>query len=178
MRFQYGRDFEYEISQVPTAYEQPLANNNFGRPAFICISANTSGTGCSLVNGIQLGKAQFLERAAYPDERRTQVADTVSWTHGRHNLKFGVDYNHVPDYINNLYNENGAYIYNNTGDYFADYLEPHHRRGPGQLTSRTTTDSCRRSDPAVHHHHRRLCVLRRRRLESHAAAHAQPRRAL
>jgi outer membrane receptor protein involved in Fe transport len=135
VRFQYGRDFEYENSQAPTAYEQPLANNNFARPAFICISANTSGTGCSLVNGIQLGKAQFLERASYPDERRTQVADTVSWTHGRHSLKFGVDYNHVPDYINNLYNENGAYIYNNTGDYFADYLNLTTGAGPAAYTS-------------------------------------------
>ena len=109
-RFQYGRDFEYENSQTPTAYEQPLANNSFKRPPFVCISANTSGTGCSLVNGIQIGKAQFLERASYPDERRIQVADTVAWERGRHSLKFGVDYNHVPDHINNLYNENGAYI--------------------------------------------------------------------
>ena len=135
LRFQYGRDFEYENSQVPTAYEQPLANNNFKRPAFICISANTSGTGCSLVNGIQIGKAQFLERTSYPDERRTQVADTVSWTRDRHSFKFGVDFNHVPDHINNLYNENGAYIYNNTGDYFADYLNLTTGAGPAAYTS-------------------------------------------
>ena len=134
-RFQYGRDFEYENSQTPTAYEQPLANNNFKRPPFVCISANTSGTGCSLVNGIQIGKAQFLERASYPDERRIQFADTVAWERGRHSFKFGVDYNHVPDHINNLYNENGAYIYNNAGDYYADYLNLTTGAGPATYNS-------------------------------------------
>jgi outer membrane receptor protein involved in Fe transport len=135
VRFQYGRDFEYEFSQVPTSYENPLAQNSFARPAFVCISASVSGTGCSLNNGIQIGKAQFLERAAYPDERRIQIADTVNWLHGNHNLKFGVDFNHVPDHINNLYNENGAYIYNNTGDYFADYLHLTTGAGPANYAS-------------------------------------------
>jgi outer membrane receptor protein involved in Fe transport len=135
IRFQYGRDFEFENSQSPTPYEQPLAANSFGRPAFTCINANVSGTGCSLNNGIQIGKAQFLERAAYPDERRIQVADTVNWVHGNHNLKFGVDFNHVPDHINNLYNENGAFIYNNTGDYFADYLQLTTGTGPANYNS-------------------------------------------
>jgi outer membrane receptor protein involved in Fe transport len=135
VRFQYGRDFEYQSSQAPTAYEEPLANNGYGRPPFTCISANVSGTGCSLTNGIQIGKAQFLERAAYPDERRTQIADTVSWLHGNHSLKFGVDYNRVLDYINNLYNGNGAYIYNNTGDYFSDYLNLTTGVGPANYQS-------------------------------------------
>ena len=135
VRFQYGRDFEYEFSQVPTSYEQPLANNNFKRPAFTCISASVSGTGCSLSNGIQIGKAQFLERAAYPDERRIQVADTVNWVHAAHNFKFGVDYNYVPDHINNLYNENGAYIYNNTGDFLPTTLNLTTGAGPANYKS-------------------------------------------
>ena len=78
--------------------------------------ATVSGTSCSLTNGIQIGKAQFLERAAYPEERRIQIADTVAYLRGNHSIKFGVDYNRVLDYINNLYNGNGSYIYPNTGD--------------------------------------------------------------
>jgi outer membrane receptor protein involved in Fe transport len=139
VRFQYGRDFEYQNSQVPTAYEQPLAKNSFGRPAFVCIGASVSGTGCSLNNGIQIGKAQFLERAAYPDERRIQIADTVNLARGPHSLKFGVDFNYTPDHINNLYNENGAYIYSNTGDYFADYLNLTTGAGPAQYASHYTS---------------------------------------
>lgn len=135
VRFQYGRDFEYASSQAPTAYEQPLAKNSFGRPPFVCISATVSGTGCSLTNGIQIGKAQFLERAAYPDERRIQVADTVSYLRGNHSLKFGVDYNQVLDYINNLYNGNGAFVYNNTGDYLSDYLNLTTGAGPAGYQS-------------------------------------------
>lgn len=112
IRFQYGRDFEYENSQNPTAYEQPLSNNQFGRPAQITIWGST---------GFQIGKPAFLERRSYPDERRTQIADTVNWLRGNHNLKFGVDYNDVLDYINNLYTENGSYSYSFLGDYLSDY---------------------------------------------------------
>jgi hypothetical protein len=112
IRFQYGRDFEFESSQSPTAYEQPMANNQFGRPAQISIWGST---------GFQIGKPAFLERFAYPDERRTQIADTVNWVRGNHNLKFGVDYNNVLDYIKNLYTENGSYSYSFLGDYLSDY---------------------------------------------------------
>jgi hypothetical protein len=31
------------------------------------------------MNGIYIGKAHFLERAAYPEERRTQFADTLNY---------------------------------------------------------------------------------------------------
>lgn len=120
-RFQYGRDFEYEISQAPTAYEQPFTSNPFGRPANIAIDGSA---------GFQIGKVLFLERKAYPDERRTQFADTVSVLRGNQNFKFGVDFNNVGDYINNLYNENGGYTYNFIGDYLSDYYHATQGLGP------------------------------------------------
>ncbi|HEX6495278.1 MAG TPA: TonB-dependent receptor [Acidobacteriaceae bacterium] len=138
-RFQYGRDFEYESSQVPTAYESPFASNTFGRPAQITIDGST---------GYQIGKPAFLERRAYPDERRIQVADTVTWLRGNHALKFGADYNRVLDYIGNLYNENGSYTYTTIGDYLSDYYHFTQGLGPANYIGNYSSYSQEFGPPA------------------------------
>src|SRR5262249_4764862 len=57
-RFQWGRDFEFEFSDQ---------------------------TGPQVtVGGFSYGTATFLQRPAYPDERRWQYTDNLSWTHGSH----------------------------------------------------------------------------------------------
>jgi outer membrane receptor protein involved in Fe transport len=115
VRFQYGRDFEYENNQVPTPYEQstfvqtPTYTNPLGLPPQV-----------SITNGFTFGTANFLERPKYPDEYRTQVADTVNWTRGNHNFKFGVDYSHVNTDAANLRNQFGTYSYSNLINYFSD----------------------------------------------------------
>jgi Carboxypeptidase regulatory-like domain/TonB dependent receptor len=124
LRYQYGRDFEFENSQVPTPAELPLANNAFGRAPQISIFGNT---------GFSIGTPNFLERGALPDERRNQVADTLSYVHGKHVTKYGVDYNHINDYISNLFNEHGSYSYNTTDAFLADYF--HTTQGLGPNTS-------------------------------------------
>ena len=67
------------------------------------------------------GKPNFLDRPAYPDERRTQVADTLSWSRGKHLFKFGADINHVDDLLNNLFLGAGAYSYSTRVDFITDY---------------------------------------------------------
>jgi hypothetical protein len=124
LRFQYGRDFEFENSQAPTPGEVPLSNNQFQRPPQISIGGS---------NGTQIGKPQFLERGALPDERRTQLADTVTWVRGNHVMKYGFDYNGVSDYISNLFNENGTYSYNKLEDFLSDYY--HLTQGLGTFTT-------------------------------------------
>jgi hypothetical protein len=98
-RFQWGRDFEYEFSQPPLA----------GEP-------NTSVGGRSpqtfLTNGFSFGIPEFLERPAFPDERRKQFADTLTWTKGNHTVKAGGDINFVKDIINNLRYSGGEFNYN------------------------------------------------------------------
>jgi len=46
-----------------------------------------------------------------PSEQRFQVADTFSLITGRHNIKFGVDYAHIEDYVSRLANRYGTYSY-------------------------------------------------------------------
>ena len=117
-RFMYGRDFEYEFNQTPTAYEQNnlLNNNGYVNPLGLPPNVYLSGF-------FQFGTPQFLNRAALPDERRWQLADTVEWIRGNHDFKFGEDFIHTDDSISNLYNQFGGYTYSGStplGDYFAD----------------------------------------------------------
>src|SRR5579884_978013 len=63
------------------------------------------------VNGLSnLGYATSYPRLL-PSELRLQASDTLSWTSGRHSLKFGVDFQHVEDYIYSLSNQYGTYSY-------------------------------------------------------------------
>jgi len=119
IRFQYGRDFEFEFTQPPSPYElanlvnAPTFTNPLGFPPTV-----------SITNGFTFGVPNFLNRPFFPDERRQQVADTVTWTHGKHSLKFGVDFSHVDDNSKNLFNGFGSYSYATLVDYFSDLNKP------------------------------------------------------
>src|SRR5262249_40977667 len=120
LRFQYGRDFEYEFTQQPTPYEvanlvnSPRGVNPKGLPAAVSI-----GNG-----GFTFGVPTFLQRSAFPDEARLQTADTLMWTHGKHTWKFGLDIGHVNDLSQNLRNEFGSYSYPNVLAYLTDFYVP------------------------------------------------------
>jgi Carboxypeptidase regulatory-like domain/TonB dependent receptor len=120
--FQYGRDFEYESSQTPTPNEQPISTTipsdplAPSAPPSIQIGYEFDGT------GFDIGRVYFLERRALPNERRIQGLDMVTWSHGRHTTKAGVEVNRVFDYVDNLYEEGGSYSYDYNWDFIADYL--------------------------------------------------------
>jgi hypothetical protein len=115
LRFQYGRDFEFEFSQPPTPYElanlvnAPTFTNPLGLPP-----------GVSITNAFTFGVPNFLQRSKFPDESRTQIADTMTWSHGKHNFKYGVDFSHVNDNSQNLFNGFGSYSYSSVVNYFTD----------------------------------------------------------
>lgn len=110
-RFQWGRDNETQFSQAPAPGEPTNAPGGRSPQTFI-------------QNGFSFGMPEFLERAAFPDERRWQFADTVTMTHGNHTFKFGGDINFVKDIINNLRFLGGEFNYTGaTGisDFIIDY---------------------------------------------------------
>lgn len=122
IRYQYGRDFEYEFNQTPTAYENSTLLNPTGYtnpyqiPPLVTI-ANSFTSG--------FGTATFLNRPAYPDERRYQIADTINLVRGHHNLKFGIDYLHTNDLSQNLTSVFGSFAYGGSNylglsQYFTD----------------------------------------------------------
>ena len=120
IRYQYGRDFEYEFNQVPTAYENSVLDNPTGYTNPYQIPPNVN-----ISNAFQFGTATFLNRPAYPDERRYQISDTVNLVRGNHNLKFGADYLHTNDLSQNLSSQYGGYSYGGANylpfvEYFTD----------------------------------------------------------
>jgi outer membrane receptor protein involved in Fe transport len=110
LRYQYGRDFEFENGQNPITGE-PVSSLGFSPQITI------NGVG-----GWVFGMPNFLNRPQYPEERRNQVADTFAWSHGTHLIKFGFDINHVHDSEINLFTGFGAYSYNTRVDWISDYV--------------------------------------------------------
>ncbi len=108
-RFQYARDFEFQVSQTPLP----------GEPR---TSINGSAPDVGLSGGLNFGKATFLERGAYPKEKRAQFTDNVTLSRGANTIKFGVDINRVREVLNNLFQESGSYFYGNINDFIVDYV--------------------------------------------------------
>lgn len=124
-RTQYGRDFEFENPQVPTTYEQARLVNSLVNPSYTNPYALPPEV--TITNGWNLGVANFLTRPRYPDERRQQYADTVSWANGKHLIKFGFDFTHVNDDTANLRYQFGSFAYSGAtalADYFSDLAVP------------------------------------------------------
>ncbi|HEY0760622.1 MAG TPA: TonB-dependent receptor [Acidisarcina sp.] len=117
LRLQYGRDTESEISLPPVGFEKLFANNFYGRSPQISLASGS---------GFAFGKPEFLDRVAYPDERRQQAADTLTFVRGSHVWKLGADLNRVKDYTNNLYDGTGTYSYSNVLNFASDYYAPNH----------------------------------------------------
>ncbi|MEP7074408.1 MAG: TonB-dependent receptor [Acidobacteriota bacterium] len=131
-RFQYGRDFEFEFSQEPLPGEPLTGHTALGPRAPDIV----------LTNGLTFGLPNFLERAKFPDEKRFQFADSMTWIKGRHTFKFGTDINHVSDDTSNLRNESGGYTYSNINDFIVDYV---HFNNPATAITNCTTTGLGRS---------------------------------
>ena len=116
-RFQWSRDLEQQFAQPPAPGEPTTAN---GFSPSVAIATNAGG--------ITFGKPNFLDRLAYPDEKRWQYANTTTISRGRHTIKFGGDFNHVSDLLDNLFQNAGVYNYNNLADFLTDFAIPSQKR--------------------------------------------------
>lgn len=106
-RFQWADELDSQFAQDPLP-GQPTTANGFSPQI-------------TLTNGVTIGKATSLDRAALPDERRFQFADTMTYTGGNHTFKFGTDINRVRDVDDNLFTGAGSYTYSNINDFIVDY---------------------------------------------------------
>ncbi|MBZ5673618.1 MAG: TonB-dependent receptor [Acidobacteriia bacterium] len=113
LRFQYGRDFEFELPNAP-------------------------GPSVSTTGGINFGMPNFLPRAAYPDEKRLQFSQNLNWLHGKHSLKFGWDITRVDDLQTNLFSGGGVYSYSSLNNFA---LDCGNAALPIPLTSSCTADA-------------------------------------
>ncbi|MGD0775833.1 MAG: TonB-dependent receptor [Candidatus Solibacter sp.] len=72
------------------------------------------------VAGSTVGAAEAYPRT-YPSENRYQIVDNYSWTKGAHTAKFGMDFSTTQDWMNQLFNEFGAYSYSNLTNFAKDF---------------------------------------------------------
>jgi hypothetical protein len=114
LRYQYGRELNDEGRQNPSNYTNQNLTNSTGVPTYVSLFTTT---------GFNLGTPYYSFRTAYPDERKWQIGDTLSWVVGNHNVRFGEDIVHNHDLQNNLFDGNGVYNYtSNIVNYFSDLI--------------------------------------------------------
>jgi hypothetical protein len=130
LRYQIGRDFEWESAPPPDPYEvNEMFKTSTTNPTYPSWTNYTNPTGvstyASLTGGLALGTAYYDLRYDYPNELRNQVADTVTWSHNNHTVKFGGDFNRVSDLISNIYQQNGSFSYSGgIGNFLEDIYSP------------------------------------------------------
>lgn len=116
LRFQFAREFQRQPGQPPGPGE-PTTSPDGGVPDI----GITGG-------GFDIGRPNFLPRAAFPNEKAWQFADSVTWLIEDHTLKFGGDVHYVKDVLDNLFQGGGEYRYNNLVDFLTDFSDPSQRR--------------------------------------------------
>ncbi|SFS03436.1 Carboxypeptidase regulatory-like domain-containing protein [Granulicella pectinivorans] len=118
VRYQYGRELNYEGLQPSSAYTTTNLINNTGFAPEVSLLGSTTG--------FFMGQPYYSFRVAYPDERKWQVGDTATYILGKHSIRFGEDIVHNYDLQNNLYEGNGFVSYTTGGtglvNYFSDLL--------------------------------------------------------
>jgi outer membrane receptor protein involved in Fe transport len=75
------------------------------------------------VAGVQLGPANYLPRVE-PNETRYEYADDLTWTKGRHTLKFGFNASSTEDYVYYFPGQYGSYTYLTPTAFAQDYSGP------------------------------------------------------
>ena len=115
LRYQYGRELNYETAQANSAY----TNKYLVNPVGVAPQVTTNGG-----NAFVTGQPYYAFRPALPDERKWQIGDSASIQFGKHNLKFGTDIVHNYDINNTLgfsgYAPNGTFTYSTQLDYISD----------------------------------------------------------
>ena len=108
LRSQFGRDHEVQLSQTPAPGEPGTGPH--GKPPTM-----------NIFGGIDFGKPGTLDARALPDERRWQVADTITLALRNHIIKSGFDFNQVNTLWDALPLEGGSYTYGTLNDFIIDY---------------------------------------------------------
>jgi hypothetical protein len=99
VRVQYGRELKYETPQAPLPQEPAIAPNGLAPEVAIA------------PYGLTFGTPAGVGRQDYPDERRVELADLLSWVHGRQHLQLGPEFSAIDTYVASLSNAEGTYSY-------------------------------------------------------------------
>jgi hypothetical protein len=107
LRLQMGRDYLFGTPQEFLSTEPTTA---FGQPP-----------GATVASQWTIGTATYIPREKNPVEWRYQIADTLSYSMGKHLFKFGGDFNRVIDQVDSISTKFGSYSYTNRSDFITDF---------------------------------------------------------
>ena len=111
------------------------------------IAANGTGPSVSVTNVTGYGLPNALPRPAFPDEHRIQMADTLSWSKGKHQFKFGYDINSIHEVLVNLFQGGGVYSYSSFNSWVEDVYGVNVGDG---LTGKHYSSFAQVTDPITH----------------------------
>lgn len=99
LRLQYSHELQYELPQDPLPQEPAIGPGGFSPEISIG------------PEGFVFGTPAALGQHAYPDERRLEAADVLSWVHGRQVVQLGGDFSALRDFTDSLSNAEGTFNY-------------------------------------------------------------------
>lgn len=142
------------VANLDTAVTNTIVNNlrfQWGRDLEVA-GANSPAPYVSLSNITNYGEFYALPRTAEPDEKRTQIADTVSISRGRHLFKTGFDLNLIHEVMINLFQGTGRYTYSGTAQqaFNAWVLDAYGINAGDGLTGRHYNSFVQVNDPITH----------------------------
>ncbi len=99
LRVAYTRDLQYETPQTPLTAEPAIS------PGGLAPEVNIGP------NGLIFGTPASLSHLAFPDERRLEATDSLTWTHGHHSVAVGGTISYVQEHVATQTNVAGTFRY-------------------------------------------------------------------
>jgi hypothetical protein len=96
---QYGRDLQFDQAQKPLPQEPTVGPGGYAPEISIG------------PQGLIFGTPSTLGLKAFPDERRIEAGDMLSWVHGGHVVRLGAEFSAVHDATDSLTNAEGTFRY-------------------------------------------------------------------
>ncbi|HVZ85025.1 MAG TPA: carboxypeptidase-like regulatory domain-containing protein [Terracidiphilus sp.] len=109
----FGRHNHTELPAAPSAFEQSLDANAWGRLPQIAVDTRY---------GFTIGNPARFGPGSDPDERLYRAQQQLAWTHGRLLLSVGAELGHTTDTTSYLRNETGSYSYSTVENFASDAL--------------------------------------------------------
>jgi hypothetical protein len=108
-----GRQVQSTTAETPSAFEQSLNINAWGRLPQIVVDSR---------NGFTIGNPARFGPGSYPDEHLTMVQEQLNWVRGNLLIKAGAEISHNRDATTRLRNQTGTYYYSSVEDFASDAL--------------------------------------------------------
>ncbi len=102
LSLQYGRDLQFDLAQKPLPREPAVGPGGYAPEVSIG------------PQGLIFGTPATLGLKAFPNERRIEVGDMLTWVHGGHVVRLGAEFSAVRDETDSLSNAEGTFRYDST----------------------------------------------------------------